>query len=161
LTASPSDVGGSGIAQVVFKNGTTTIGTVTSAPYTLTLPLSTFNPGNNVLSILVRDKAGNEQASSTTSFVTNSVSLTATFTGSIINFSFPSTGETPASAKIECTKNNNGMITRSPNIEGVNYYQWTWESSDAGTYSCTVSTYKNNGTPLAVSLPITFTLAVD
>ncbi len=166
LTATASDVGGSGIAQVVFKNGTTPIGTVTSAPYTLTLPLSTFNPGNNVLSILVIDKAGNEQTSGTTNFqgpetsVENLVSLTATINPNIANFSIQYLGVTPAYAQITCTKADVAPVRNFIISQGDSSYQWSWNAADAGTYTCTVSTY-GNGSVLAVSSPITFTLTVD
>ena len=118
------------------------------------------------MSVTVTDNAGIEKTSNIINYpgpgtpLANTVSLTATFTGSIINFSFPSTGETPYHALISCTKDD-GTLWNANIAQGNTSYTWTWKPSDAGTYSCMVTTYKNNGTPLAVSSPITFTLAVD
>ncbi|MFI5709542.1 polysaccharide deacetylase family protein [Kribbella sp. NPDC051620] len=57
LSATAGDSGGSGIARVVFRDGSTTLGTDTSAPYSWNW--STTRTGSHVLTAVATDAAGN------------------------------------------------------------------------------------------------------
>jgi hypothetical protein len=145
LTASPSDVGGSGIYRVVFYNGANIIGVDTDAPYTLSLPLGEFYPGNNVLKIIVIDNALNEQPSNTINFQQPGAP--------VVDATPPMITLTPETASGFYTQGMTLGATVTDNVEVVNVF-FAYELTGTGAQPISIGPVTKSGDYYTASLPI-------
>jgi Bacterial Ig domain len=163
LTASASDSDGS-ISRVDFYQGSSLVGSATTAPYTVTLP----NVGAGTYSFTAKafDNGG---ASTTSSSVSVTVHLNSPPTVAITS---PINGQTlPAPAALTLTasaSDSDGSISRvefylgSSLISSVTTapYTLTFPSVGAGTYSFTAKAYDNSGAS-TTSSPVSVTVQLN
>lgn len=144
LAATASDTDGS-VAKVEFYNGTTLLGTVTTAPYTWAL--SNLAAGTYTFSARAYDNVDKISTSATSTVLVNagpSVTLAASATSLAPNQNVTLTA-TPV--------DGDGMVTRvefydGPGLLGtanVAPYTWTVQNLPVGQYSYTARSYDNNG----------------
>ncbi len=149
LTASGSDPEGP-LARVEFFNGTTLLGTDTSAPYAFTW--SNVAAGSYGLRAVAYDSAGTSASSATATVTVSaansppSVSLTSPASGS--SYTAPATINLAATAA-----DSNGSVARVDFFSGSTQlgsdttapYAFTWSNVAAGSYSLRAVAFDNAG----------------
>ncbi|MCI0339069.1 MAG: Ig-like domain-containing protein [Acidobacteria bacterium] len=160
ITADASDSDGT-ITKVDFYQGTTLLGTDTTAPYEFTW--SNVVAGNYSLTVRATDNSGGVMISSATSITVNpsappTVSLTSPASGA--TFSPPATVTITADAS-----DSDGTISKVDFYRGTTLlgtdttapYEFTWSNVAAGSYSLTAKATDNSGgvtTSSAVSITV-------
>lgn len=160
LTANATDSDGS-VTKVEFYQGTTLIGTATSAPYSVTwsnVPSGTYN-----LTAKATDNQGNTTTSAVVPIIVNVLpSVTVTSPAAGQSFTAPATINLTAEAndadgtiaKVEFFKDNvlMGIATSVP-------YSIAWANVPAGNYSITAKATDNRGMS-TVSAPVVVAVTV-
>jgi hypothetical protein len=162
MTASASDPEGQ-LARVEFYNGTTLLGTDTTAPYAYTW--SNVPAGSYSLRAVAYDNAGASATSATAGVTVQApsnqaptVSLTAPANGA--TFTAPATVSLTASAsdpenQLSRVEFFNGSTMLASDTSAP--YAFSWSNVAAGTYSLTARVYDNGGataTSAAVSVTV-------
>ena len=165
LEASASDTGGS-IASVAFRNGSTTLATKTSAPFTHTIPAGTLSAGTHALTAVATDNAG---AATTSTPIT--ITITAPNQAPTASIVQPAAGRfflRSQVVRIEVTAGDaDGSVARVEFLRGTNLlatvtsapYVLLLETASLapGTIEITARVVDDRGAT-TTSTPISFTL---
>ena len=158
LTASASDTDGT-IAKVEFYQGTTLIGTATTAPYSVNW--SAAAPGTYALTVKAFDNLGGVGTSTATVTVTGPrISITSPGNGA--SFAAPATVALAADA----TDDDGGAITKAEFYQGAILigtvtaapYTFNWSNVTAGAYTLTAKVTDSLGIS-AISAAVSITVS--
>jgi len=154
LTANAADNSGSTITSVSFYAGSSLIYSVSSAPYTFTVPASyvgtTMPVGSYALTAVATDALGLMSTSSVVNITVAYPPATVSLTGPANNASFAAPASIPLSATVT---DSYGAVTNVAFYQGSTLlanvttapYTYTWANVPAGSYTLTAQATDNNG----------------
>jgi hypothetical protein len=159
LTADASDTDGT-ISRVEFYQGSTLIGTATTAPYSVNW--STTTPGTYALTAKAFDNLGGMITSAATTITVSGPQVSLTSPANGANFSAPATVTLTA----EATQIGSGAITQVEFYQGTTLigtvtsapYSVNWTGVAAGSYTLTAKATDSQGVS-ATSSGVTITLS--
>jgi hypothetical protein len=164
LSASASD--NVGVSRVEFFDGTTLLGTDTSAPYSMTWSTMGVPNGSHTLSAKAYDAAGNAgQSAPVTITMANDV------TPPTVSITSPTSGSTQAgTTTISVSASDNVGVSRVQYFDGAtllgtstsspHYYSWNLASVATGSHTLTAKAFDSMGNS-TTSAPVTVTVIRD